>query len=115
MDYSIKKYGKNMYIYSDTDSIKTLLSIEELKQFCDIDPVRLGAWKFEGLATKGRFVRQKCYVEEIDGKLNITCAGLPKKCYDQVTWDNFRMGFIATGKLTFSHVKRWCNIKANNF
>lgn len=40
-DYSIKKYNKDLYIYSDTDSIHTLLSIEELKQFCDIDPVKL--------------------------------------------------------------------------
>ena len=40
-DYSISKYGKDMYIYSDTDSIHTLLGIEELKLFCDIDPVKL--------------------------------------------------------------------------
>ena len=57
-----------MYIYSDTDSIHTLLPIEELKLFCDIDPVRLGAWKHEGDFTKARFVRQKCYLEEIDRK-----------------------------------------------
>lgn len=30
-----------MYIYSDTDSIHTSLGIEELKQFCDIDDVKL--------------------------------------------------------------------------
>ena len=40
-EYSIKKYGQDMYIYSDTDSIKTLLPIEELKQFCEIDDVKL--------------------------------------------------------------------------
>ena len=40
-DYSIQKYGQDMYIYSDTDSIHTLLPIEELKLFCDIDPVKL--------------------------------------------------------------------------
>lgn len=40
-DYSIQKYGQDKYIYSDTDSIHTLLSIEELKQFCDIDDIRL--------------------------------------------------------------------------
>ena len=46
-DYSIKKYGIDKFIYSDTDSIHTLLNIEELKQFCDIDSIRLGAWKIE--------------------------------------------------------------------
>jgi len=40
-DYSISKYGKDLYIYSDTDSIHTMLSIEELKMFCDIDNVKL--------------------------------------------------------------------------
>lgn len=40
-DYSIKKYGKDLYVYSDTDSIHTMLNIEELKQFCDIDDVKL--------------------------------------------------------------------------
>lgn len=40
-DYSISKYGIDKYIYSDTDSIHTMLSIEELKMFCDIDNVKL--------------------------------------------------------------------------
>lgn len=104
-DYSLKKYGKDLYCYSDTDSIHTLLPIEELKQFCDIDPVRLGAWKHEGHFTKAKFVRQKCYLEEIDGNINITCAGLPKNCYSQVKWNEFKEGFTASGKLTFKHVK----------
>lgn len=40
-DYSIEKYGKDLYYYSDTDSVHCGLSIDELKQFCDIDDVRL--------------------------------------------------------------------------
>lgn len=40
-DYSIKKYGVDKYIYSDTDSIHTLLNIEELKNFCEIDSEKL--------------------------------------------------------------------------
>lgn len=89
----------------DTDSIHTLLPIEELKLFCDIDKVKLGAWKHEGHFTKAKFVRQKCYLEEIDGNINITCAGLPKNCYSQVKWNEFKEGFTASGKLTFKHVK----------
>ena len=104
-DYSLNKYGKDMYIYSDTDSIHTLLPIEELKQFCDIDPVRLGAWKHEGTFSKARFVRQKCYLEEIENEIHITCAGMPKSCYDFVEWENFKTGFTCGGKLTFKHVK----------
>ena len=104
-EYSIEKYGIDKYIYSDTDSIKTTLSIEELKQFCEIDDFKLGAWKNEGIATKGKFIRQKCYLEEIDNKIQITCAGLPQNCYDQVTWENFKEGFTAHGKLTYKYVK----------
>ena len=61
----------------------------------------------------GKFIRQKCYLEEIDGKINITCAGLPSRCYDFVTWDNFKTGFKCGGKLTFKHVKRWCKTNRN--
>lgn len=104
-DYSINKYGKDLYIYSDTDSIHTLLSIEELKQFCEIDGVELGKWKHEASFTKAKFIRQKCYLEEIDGEMKITCAGLPKTCYDNVEWEKFKTGFSCDGKLTFKHVK----------
>ena len=104
-EYSIKKYGKDLYCYSDTDSIHTLLPIEELTKFCDIDPVRLGAWKHESTFTKARFVRQKTYLEEIDGEVKITCAGMPKSCYKYVEWEKFKEGFTCSGKLTFKHVK----------
>lgn len=67
--------------------------------------LNFGAWKNEGIATKGRWVRQKCYLEEIDGKIHITCAGMPKNCYSQVEWNNFKVGLSVGGKLTFKHVK----------
>lgn len=64
-DYSIEKYGKSLYYYSDTDSIHCGLTIDELKQFCDIDDFRLGAWKHENTFKKAKFIRQKCYIEKI--------------------------------------------------
>ena len=103
-DYSINKYGKDLYCYSDTDSIHTLLPIEELKQFCDIDDVALGKWAWEASFDKARFVRQKCYLESINGEVKITCAGLPKECYKYVEWKKFKQGFTCGGKLTFKHV-----------
>ena len=103
--YSINKYGIDMYCYSDTDSIHTILPIEELKLFCEIDDVELGKWKHESSFQEAKFVRQKCYVEMFDGEMNITCAGMPKSCYKNVTWDNFKVGLTVPGKLTFSHIK----------
>lgn len=114
-DYSIKKYGVDKYIYSDTDSIYTTMTDEnELKQFIDIDDKKLGFWKYENkdnLYTKGKFLRQKCYICEYrDKKTNDLCikttiAGLPKKLSDKVNFDNFNENFTCGGKLTFKHVK----------
>lgn len=115
-DYSIKKYGVDMYCYSDTDSIKTLLPIEELKEICEIDDVKLGAWKHEEVHDgwsfrRAKFIRQKTYLAEVWNEkekryeIKITCAGLPQRCYDQVTWDNFKEGLNVNGKLAFHHVK----------
>ena len=103
--YSVEKYGKDMYCYSDTDSIHTLLSIDELKKFCEIDDVKLGAWKHESHFTKARFIRQKCYLEMIDDEVHITCAGMPKSCYKYVEWEKFKTGFSCPGKLIFKRVK----------
>ena len=113
--YSLKKYHKDLYCYSDTDSIHTLLPIEELKQFCEIDDVKLGAWKHESHFTKARFVRQKTYLEEIDGEMKITCAGLPSRCYDQVEWNQFKVGMKVDGKLRFKHVKGGVNLVEEEF
>jgi hypothetical protein len=110
-EYSLSKYGKDLYCYSDTDSIHTLLPVEELTKFCDIDDTRLGAWKVESKFKRAKFVRQKCYLEEIlnektnDYELKITCAGMPKSCYKYVTWETFKTGFTCKGKLTYKNVK----------
>ena len=114
-DYSIEKYGKDLYCYSDTDSIHTLLPIEELKQFCEIDDVKLGAWKHESHFTKAKFIRQKTYLEEIDGEMKITCAGLPQRCYSNVEWDSFKVGMNVDGKLRFKHVKGGVNLVETEF
>ena len=114
-DYSKKKYGIDMYCYSDTDSIHTILPIEELKQFCEIDDVELGKWKHESHFIRAKFIRQKTYLEEIEGEIQITCAGLPQRCYDQVTWENFKEGLKVDGKLTFTHVKGGVILKETEF
>lgn len=103
-DYSIKKYGEDKYIYSDTDSISTTLSIEEVKQFCDIDDFELGKWAHENTFDNAKFIRQKTYLKLIDNEVHITCAGLPATCYDFVTWENFKEGFTCGGKLVYKQV-----------
>lgn len=104
-----------------------------------------GAWKNEGIATKGRWVRQKCYLEEFYNEkkyfglinrkykinllknkikriklkpfkeIKITCAGMPKSCYSQVEWDKFKVGMSVGGKLTFKHVKGGVKLVETDF
>ncbi len=104
-DYSLKKYGVDMYCYSDTDSIHTTLPREDLTKFCQISDTTLGWWKIESEFTRAKFIRQKCYIEEFNGEINITCAGMPKSCYKYVEWEKFKTGFTCGGKLTYKHVK----------
>ena len=119
-EYSQKKYGQDLYVYSDTDSIHCLLTpedVEELSKVLVIDDYELGAWKLESTFTRGKYLHQKCYIEESpEGELNVTVAGLPKKLGFLVNFDNFKVGFSTADftneqigsvgrKLTYKHVK----------
>lgn len=99
------------------------LSTADLRKFgidipddFDIDPYALGAWKVEEVSRRSRYIRQKSYIhdynlpktwetENYDPKnIKITCAGMPEKCYEFVTWENFREGSTYSGKLQPKHV-----------
>lgn len=106
-DYSLEKYGKDYFLYSDTDSIHALkLEEEELKNLMEIDDYKLGAYKVESTFKRAVFIRQKCYIEEdYNGVVHSTIAGLPKKLSYKVNFDNFKRGFKTNGKLMYKHVK----------
>ena len=89
------------FIYADTDSLH--LEGEEIPEGLEISDTEIGKWKLESRFTKARLIRQKSYIEEIDNKLKITCAGMPESCYKYVTWDNFHKGAEYNGKLKISH------------
>lgn len=101
------------FLYADTDSLHLIGT--EIPKGLEVDPVKLGAWKHESTFTRARFVRQKTYIEEIDGELNITCAGMPSRCYKHVTWDNFIAGSSFEGKLQFTHVQGGIVLKDIDF
>ena len=99
-EYSLKKYGEDRYYYSDTDSIHCGITDEDLKALKDdifIDDYALGAWAKESDFDRALFIRQKCYIEEEKGKLNVTVAGLPKYLTPLITFENFKKGFTTEG------------------
>lgn len=85
------------FIYADTDSCHIVGY--EVPEDMDIHPTRLGAWKNEGLFTDSMFIRAKTYMETVDGKNKVTCAGMPDNIKELVTYDNFHPGSTFDGKL----------------
>ena len=99
-DYTMKKYGEDRYYYSDTDSIHAGITdedLEELKDIIQVDDFKLGYWAKEAEFTRGMYIRQKCYIEEIDGKVEVTIAGLPKYLAPLINFENFKRGFTTEG------------------
>lgn len=102
------------FIYADTDSLHLLSPNHEIPDYLDIDPTRLGAWKYESKFDKAKFLRQKCYIENStedvdnpnpDYEMKVTCAGMPKSCHKEVTFKNFKIGATFKGKLQPKIVK----------
>jgi hypothetical protein len=101
------------FAYADTDSQHLLGT--EIPTNLDIHPSRLGAWAHEGTFRRARFIRQKTYIEDLrefnketgewEWNLHVTCAGMPEAIKENVTWENFQVGFRSGGKLLPRHVK----------
>lgn len=129
-DYFAGK-SKIQFVYADTDSLHCVSPDFDLPNL-DIHPTKLGAWDHEASAVRGKFLRQKCYMEkhiisekaynkamadedsvkelyEKDGDnyyfTKITVAGMPDSCYKDVTFDNFKIGAQYAGKL--KHTTVW--------
>lgn len=96
-DWSMANRGHDAYIYSDTDSCHLNLSpndVPALAKFIKVDDYELGAWALECRWKRGKFLRQKCYIEEtMEGDIECTVAGLPKQYAPLLNFDNFRVGF----------------------
>lgn len=103
------------FIYADTDSLHLVgneipKAIENM-----VDDKKLGYWKLENNFTRGRFIRQKTYIEEIKGKIHVTCAGMPNAIKEKVTWENFNVGFASYGKLLPKRVENGIVLKDTEF
>lgn len=77
-DFSLKKYGKDCYIYSDTDSIHTSLPYNDILELFKIDNKKMGLWKIEGTYEESKFLKIKTYCHKNKDKYTIVCSGLSK-------------------------------------
>ena len=82
------------FCYADTDSIH--LCCPTAKNI-EIHNTKLGAWKHESNWTSAKFIRAKTYIEEINGELDVKCAGMPDNIKSVITKDNFKIGFTTEG------------------
>jgi hypothetical protein len=90
-DYTIRTAQKcyDRICYCDTDSIH--LSGTEIPEVIKdiIDKDKLGYWQHESTFSRAKFVRQKTYLEVVDDKLHVKCAGMPDNLKKYVIWENF--------------------------
>lgn len=71
----------SVWCYADTDSIHCIGNPADAKGVV-IAENELCTWKVESIWQTAYFTRQKTYLEVSDGKLSITCAGMPDRCKD---------------------------------
>ena len=115
--------SKIQFVYADTDSLHCTSDDFSMPEGLDIDSTKLGAWDHEANFKRAKFLRQKCYIEDhiiseeeynkginsdtsflyskdAEGfyKLKITVAGMPSGCYNQVTFNTFKLGATYAGK-----------------
>lgn len=89
------------FIYADTDSVH-IVGLAPVSGM-DVDNHRLGAFKLEETFKRGRFIRQKTYMEvyqtDTGEKINFKAAGMPQRIKDRLKEDEFYEGASFEGKL----------------
>jgi hypothetical protein len=111
----------DQFLYADTDSLHLLGDSDP--STLDVDPHKLGAWKYEGMFDKAIYVRAKCYSEHMveDGHGNkideqVThIAGLPDTIAEKVRLTDFYNGKVFQGKLLPSRVKGGIVLSSTGF
>lgn len=102
------------FAYADTDSLH-LVGPTTPPETLWVDPVELGAWKHEGNFTKSVYIRAKQYAEEIDGKLDVHIAGMPRSVASTLTLDDMLTGGQWGGKLIPTRVPGGVVLKDTTF
>lgn len=103
--------NEDVFVYADTDSMHLLCEADNV----EVHPTKLGAWKHESYSERAKYLRAKTYIHESQGKIEVTCAGMPDTVKEQVTWDNFKVGSVFQGKKMKKNVRGGCMIVDRTF
>lgn len=93
------------FVYADTDSLMLISDDCSIPEWLEIDETDLGKFKIEGYVRKAKYLRAKCYIQEVrkpeeeEYKMKITVAGMPDECKKDVTFNNFKFGASFKGNL----------------
>ena len=90
--------NRERFVYCDTDSMH-LMGTEDPAGI-KLHDTDFCAWKVEGSFTRARHLRAKCYIWDLNGKLGVTCAGMPDNVKQLCTFDNFWYGFSNVDPIT---------------
>ena len=120
---SAQATGIDNFVYADTDSLKIVnLRQHHVQKIIKVHNKNLGEWKFEGYASKGKFLRAKTYALQIEeyiparkSEFHVTCAGMPDTVKEKVDFDNFNYGSSFNGKLLQTKVKGGVLLKDTDF
>lgn len=92
-------HEKGRFVYCDTDSLH--LTGDDVLEEIWRDDYALGAYKLEEIFDKAKYLRQKTYIHETKGHLDIKCAGMPEDAKATIKClDDFKIGNEYEGKLT---------------
>jgi hypothetical protein len=120
-----EKFGEDEFLYSDTDSIYSTLTVDELKSLgMELHSTNLGAWDIEKEFYKFKCLGAKKYIlyghsysqkskkyyksksrnfsdkkdKDFKNKISPHCAGLPYEAQQTLNFDNFYLGAKFTKK-----------------
>jgi hypothetical protein len=90
--------NRSRFVYCDTDSMH--LQGTEDPAGIRLHDTDFCAWKVEGQFAHARHLRAKCYIWDLNGRIGVTCAGMPDNVKRMCTFDNFKFGLSNINPVT---------------
>ena len=90
--------NRDRFVYCDTDSMH--LAGTEDPAGIRLHDTDFCAWKVEGSFTHARHLRAKCYIWDLNGRIGVTCAGMPDNVKRMCNFENFRFGLTNINPVT---------------